>query len=147
MTDVLTREQRHRCMSRIRSKNTKPEVTLRSAVWARGLRYRLHDSRLPGRPDMAFISAKVAVFVDGCFFHGCPDHAVLPKTNRYFWGRKLSANVRRDRHVDAELRAIGWRAIRIWEHEVKSNLDSAVIRLILELGESSQPLREGPASR
>src|SRR4051794_33740524 len=96
MADVLNPEQRSRCMSRIKGKNTKPELMLRKALWAAGLRYRLH-TRLPGRPDLTFSGSRVVVFVDGCFWHSCPKHRTTPKTNAAFWNAKIGRNTARDR--------------------------------------------------
>jgi DNA mismatch endonuclease (patch repair protein) len=104
-------------MALIRSKNTKPEIRVRKALHAAGLRYRLHDKRLPGKPDLVFPGRGVAVFVNGCFFHqhtGCP-RARLPKSRRDFWEAKLRGNVERDRRKHAELAAAGWTVLVIWE--------------------------------
>lgn len=117
MVDVLTSAQRKYCMSRIRGKDTKPEIVLRKLLWAAGSRYRL-KTRLPGRPDIVFPRRKLAIFVDGCFWHGCPKHAVMPKTNRAFWHKKLYRNMERDREVNQQLRKLGWRVVRLWEHQV-----------------------------
>jgi len=102
-----------------RRRDTKPEVTLRSELWRRGLRYRV-DVGVTGRRrkvDIAFTRAKVAVFVDGCFWHHCPEHGTLPKANRAWWTEKLESNKSRDRDTDAKLDAAGWLVIRVWEHE------------------------------
>ena len=115
--DVLTPLQRSRCMSRIRGRNTRPEIALRVALWSLGLRYRLHYP-LPGKPDIAFPHQHVAVFVDGCFWHGCPEHSVKPKTNRTFWNEKLGKNMERDRRNEFKLTELGWTFVRFWEHEV-----------------------------
>lgn len=99
-------------------RDTPCELALRSAVHRLGLRYRV-DWTLPGtrrRADMAFASARVAVFVDGCFWHGCPRHATFPKANADWWRAKLAANVARDRDTDARLRKLGWKVLRFWEH-------------------------------
>lgn len=103
-------------LSRMPVKNTGPEVRLRQAMHAIGLRFRV-GAKLPGSPDVVFTRAKIAVFVDGCFWHACPEHGVLPKNNRAWWSDKLSRNVERDRQKDAELRALGWDVVRVWEHE------------------------------
>lgn len=123
--DVLSPEQRSRCMSRIRGTDTKPELKLRKALWHRGWRYRLHCKELPGRPDIVFVSQGVAVFVDGCFFHGCPKHYSPPESNAEFWSRKIEANKRRDAEVSAELEADGWHVLRIWEHEIDEDVEDA----------------------
>jgi DNA mismatch endonuclease (patch repair protein) len=104
-----------------RRTDTGPEVALRRALHARGLRFR-KDFRLDlpqrrVRPDVVFTRARVAVFVDGCFWHRCPEHATTPKLNADFWRTKLEDNVMRDRQVDAALAAAGWEVVRIWEHE------------------------------
>lgn len=101
-------------------RDTKPELAVRSAVWRRGLRYRVDFAPLPKmrrRADMVFTRAKVAVYIDGCFWHSCPEHATTPKANRDWWIEKLAANVRRDRDTDERLEVAGWTVVRIWEHE------------------------------
>lgn len=114
-------------------KNTAPEIALRSELHRRGLRYRVDRSVIPGvrrRADIVFVSAKVAVFVDGCFWHACPLHATWPKANAQFWREKIMTNVRRDRDTDARLQAAGWTVIRVWEHadwgEAAGDIDSIV---------------------
>lgn len=105
-----------------RRTDTKPEVALRSELHRRGLRFRKdHPIRVEGRrrirPDVVFTRARIAVFVDGCFWHGCPDHQVVPKSNPDYWIPKLRRNVERDRAADAALAAEGWTVLRYWEHE------------------------------
>ena len=131
----MTREQRSRCMSRIRNKDTGPELVLRQALWRRGLRYRLH-SKLPGKPDIVFKGRQVAVFVDGCFWHGCPLHGVKPKQNDAFWSDKLTKNRMRDEKVNSDLQALGWTVVRVWEHEIRDDVETAANRVVAELTES-----------
>lgn len=104
-----------------RSQDTKPEVRLRSDLHRRGLRFRknhpVHADGTRAHVDVCFTRARVAVFVDGCFWHGCPDHGTIPKSNRDYWAPKLQSNVERDRRVDAALTGEGWVVIRVWEHE------------------------------
>jgi DNA mismatch endonuclease, patch repair protein len=126
MADVLTPEQRRLNMSRIRGRNTKPEKRLRSALHAQGLRFRLHRRDLPGSPDIVFVGKKVAVFVDGCFWHGCPEHGVKPKTNGRFWLDKIKGNRERDRKATKKLRRLGWRVMRVWEHDLKRDVPHTV---------------------
>jgi len=107
-------------MKKVRRTGTSAEMELRRALHARGLRYRvdtpvISDKRR--RVDIAFISARVAVFVDGCFWHGCPQHATWPDSNADFWRQKIETNQRRDRDTDAQLRKAGWQVLRAWEHE------------------------------
>lgn len=100
-------------------RDTTPELLLRRELWRRGLRYRV-DHRVVGRRrrvDIAFTKARVAVFVDGCFWHSCPIHATRPKNNGEWWAAKLEANMTRDRATDRELVDAGWTVIRVWEHE------------------------------
>lgn len=121
-------EVRRRMVSQ-RRRDTGPELALRKALWARGLRYRVDYRLLPGlrrRADVAFIGSRVAVFVDGCFWHRCPDHGTTPRANREWWDHKLDGNVQRDRDTDARLRAAGWLVVRIWEHETAAD---AVVRV------------------
>jgi DNA mismatch endonuclease (patch repair protein) len=111
-------EARHR-MQVTRQRDTTCELALRSAAHRLGLRFRV-DWPLPNtrrRADLAFVSARVAVFVDGCFWHGCPSHGTWPKANAEWWRAKIEGNVRRDRDTDARLSAAGWRVLRFWEHE------------------------------
>ncbi|WP_086843765.1 very short patch repair endonuclease [Amycolatopsis kentuckyensis] len=107
-------------MSKQKSRNTGIEMALRKALHAAGLRYRVHRRPLESvrrEADIVFIGAKVAVFVDGCFWHGCPDHATWPKTNPQFWRDKIEGNRRRDTDTDIRLAEAGWLAVRVWEHE------------------------------
>lgn len=115
-------------MERQARRDTKPELALRSAVWRLGLRYRVDVAPIPGRrrADLVFTRAKVAVYVDGCFWHSCPEHATVPKANREWWVAKLQANVSRDRDTDARLGVQGWLVIRVWEHE---DMDAAARRI------------------
>ena len=108
-------------MSRNRGTDTKPEILLRRELWKRGLRYRL-AVKLIGKPDIVFKSARIAVFVDGCFWHGCPEHSVQPKTNSEFWRNKIERNRARDYKVTEALKNEGWHVLRIWEHEIKQSL-------------------------
>ena len=127
-SDVLTKAQRSHCMSRIRGRDTKPEITLRKALWKLGLRFRIHHG-LPGRPDIVFPRYRLVVFVDGCFWHRCPLHWRAPRTNSEFWEQKISGNQQRDAAVNGELDATGWRVIRLWEHEVKESPSAAAERI------------------
>ena len=115
-------------MSRNRGRNTKPEVTLRKACFALGMRYVL-NSKLPGKPDFVFPQHKVVVFVDGCFWHGCPDHYQAPATRPDFWRGKLLRNKARDASVTQQLNEAGWRVVRVWEHAVKSDLADSVAQI------------------
>jgi len=127
-------------MSRIRGRDTSPEVELRHAVWRLGLRYRLNRRVAGIRPDFIFPGLRLAVFVDGCFWHGCPDHYVRPRSsNAEFWASKLSQNVARDERQLKQLHAEGWRVIRVWEHEVEHR-PSATASFILEVAKEARAI-------
>jgi DNA mismatch endonuclease (patch repair protein) len=116
-------------MSRHPSKDTGPEVALRRILHARGLRYRVH-LHVPGLPrrtiDIAFPRAKVAVFIDGCFWHGCPEHGTLPRSNRDWWRQKLDGNRRRDEETAEHLARLGWHVMRFWSHDDLTQAADAV---------------------
>ncbi|HEY0696549.1 MAG TPA: very short patch repair endonuclease [Micromonospora sp.] len=108
-------------MRRMPRASTKPELAIRRELHRRGLRFRLHVPTLPGRPDVAFTRARVAVFVDGCFWHRCPEHGVLPRNNREWWKAKLDRNVQRDAEKDGALANLGWYPLHVWEHETPAH--------------------------
>jgi DNA mismatch endonuclease (patch repair protein) len=122
MTDKVSREQRSANMRAVRSRNTQPEVRVRQIAHALGYRFRLHFRKLPGNPDIAFPGRRKAVFVHGCFWHrhkGCR-RASIPKSNRAFWRAKLARNASRDAEELAAIRKQGWRALVVWECEIKN---------------------------
>ena len=123
MPDILTPSQRHLCMSRIRGKNTKPEILVRKGLHARGFRFRLHNKKLPGSPDIVLPKYGVAIMVNGCFWHGHKGcrYATKPKTNIEFWEAKIARNRHRDEVTTAHLEALGWTVITIWECELRTN--------------------------
>ncbi|MBV7668943.1 very short patch repair endonuclease [Streptomyces halstedii] len=115
---------RRRNMQAIRSRDTAPELSVRKLLHALGLRYRVAAKPLPElrrTADIVFRPAKLAVFIDGCYWHGCPEHYVPPKTNSGYWSDKVSRNVTRDRDTDSRLRDAGWTVLRFWEHESPDN--------------------------
>lgn len=126
-------------MSRIRAKNTQPERMMRAGLRAAGaVGYRLHYKSAPGRPDVAFVGRKVAVFVHGCFWHGCPHcQRYRPKTNRKWWTDKLAANQARDARKAAELKKAGWKMITVWECRLKKHPDREVSRVLAVLKRST----------
>lgn len=129
-------------MSRIRRRDTKPELLLRKALWARGLHgYRLDLARLPGRPDLTWTKRRVVVFIDGAFWHGHPS-AYKPGKSGAYWDEKIRRNVKRDREADAALRAMGWTVLRLWDFEVRKDLDGCVARI----REALRSAREGGAA-
>ena len=116
-------------MQRMPRSSTGPEILIRKELHRRGLRFRIGDRVLPGRPDIVFTAARIAVFVDGCFWHSCPDHGILPKNNRDWWREKLARNVERDREKDAQLEEMGWTVVHVWEHEPPPTAADTIERL------------------
>jgi DNA mismatch endonuclease (patch repair protein) len=114
MTDNLTKEQRSFCMSRIKSRNTKPELILKQKL--KGFNY---QPNVFGNPDFIDWKNKIAVFIDGCFWHKCPKHFIEPKSNRTYWLPKLNKNTIRDKEINLAYKNSGWNVIRIWEHKLE----------------------------
>lgn len=135
MTDVFTPAQRAAVMRRVKARDTGPERAVRRLLTAMGLRYRLHREDLPGRPDLALGPRRVALFVHGCFWHGhdCPRGARQPKQNAAYWRAKIDGNRARDARNAAELSAGGWRALTVWECELK-DMATLETRLRAEFG-------------
>src|SRR3954451_23839175 len=128
VADPLTAERRRALMARVRTKDTAPEVAIRRALWAAGIRgWRCHPKRVPGRPDLAWIGRRVAVFVDGAFWHGHPDHYWGQSGS--FWDEKIAGNRARDERVNGELAETGWTVLRLWDFEVRNDLPSCVERV------------------
>lgn len=130
MSDVLTKEQRHKNMQHIRSNNTKIEVLLRKALWEKGYRYRKNYKDLPGKPDIALTKYKIAIFCDGEFFHGKDWEVLRPRleksNNSEFWISKISRNRERDDEVNKKLLFMGWTVIHFWGNDIKKHTDECV---------------------
>ena len=131
-------------MARVRARDTRPEMTLRRALWAHGLRYRLHTSDLPGRPDIVFRPRRVAVFVHGCFWHrhDCSAGVREPRSNQAFWRGKFQANVARDKRAHAALAHAGWAIVVVWECELRRppQVRTAVERVCQALGVATRAI-------
>lgn len=139
MPDKLTPEQRSALMARVRTRNTAPEVALRRALYAAGIRgWRLHRA-LPGRPDLTFGRARLCVFVDGAFWHGHPDY--YRGQSGAFWDAKIARNRERDERVNRELVALGWRVLRLWDFEVERDPTDCARRVAEALGDEREPVR------
>jgi DNA mismatch endonuclease, patch repair protein len=135
MSDTLTAERRSWNMSRIKSKDTKPEVFVRSKLHHAGLCFRLHDKLLPGKPDMVLKKYNAVIFVNGCFWHrheGCPN-ATTPNTRREFWTEKFNRTMERDREQQEALKSLGWRVLCIWECELKRDAQWTISKIIKTL--------------
>jgi len=129
MPDNLTKKQRSYCMSRNKGKDTSIELKVRSAIHKRGLRFRKHYKGLPGNPDLVFVKAKVAVFIDGDFWHGYRFPCWKNQLSD-FWEKKISKNRERDRRNYNKIRKMGWSIIRVWEHEIKNDFDNCIDHII-----------------
>lgn len=135
MPDVFSKRKRSAVMAAIRSRGNKAtELRLITIFRAHGITGWRRGSTLPGRPDFVFRTRRLAVFVDGCFWHGCPIHGTRPKTNAAFWRRKISTNRTRDRLVTRTLRARGWLVVRIWEHELRRRTEARLLRRLRSHG-------------
>jgi DNA mismatch endonuclease (patch repair protein) len=140
--DIYSKEKRSECMSKIRSKNTKPELALRKALFSKGFRYRVNDTKLPGKPDIVLPKYKTVIFIHGCFWHrheGCK-YAYTPKTNTKFWVDKITSNTERDKANFQKLTALGWNVLIVWEceilHENKHNYKPFIDRIAAAIREN-----------
>lgn len=129
--DNLSKEKRSKVMASIRGKNTRPEIMIRKMLWQKGLRYRIHDRSIIGTPDISSKKEKLAIFIDGCFWHGCKRCYKEPKSNVGFWRKKILNNRKRRNSVRTQLRGEGWNVQEFWEHQVNSNPQS-IINSILQ---------------
>lgn len=129
--DKVDKKTRSRIMARVKSRGNKStEQRLRAMLVRRGISgWKVTPKNIEGNPDFAFPGFKVAVFVDGCFWHGCPKCCRMPETRRDYWERKIGGNAKRDKRVSARLRKRGWSVIRIWEHEIRDNPERAMARI------------------
>jgi len=133
MVDVHTKKQRSYNMSMIKGRNTKPELIIRKLLSSKGIRgYRL-NYKLSGKPDIVFTKYKLAIFVDGCFWHKCPKCFIEPDKNKKFWKNKINGNVERDKKVNQALKKGGWKVLRFWEHLLMGNPNLAYKQIIQEL--------------
>lgn len=126
MSDCFTPEKRSAVMKAVGRLDTAPEIKLRHALWRSGLRYRKNCKVEGTRPDVCFSKRRLVIFVDGCFWHGCPAHYTAPRNNADFWRAKLKRNQARDRRDDEALKAAGWEVLRFWECEVSRSLETVI---------------------
>jgi len=127
--DVFTSRQRSTIMSKIRSTNTRPELVIRNALWKKGLRYRIHDKSIIGTPDVSNKSKKIAIFIDGCFWHGCPTCYNKPQSNTVYWNQKLRYNKNRRNLVKKKLHDNNWKILEFWECNITDNIDGIVSKI------------------
>lgn len=132
MTDRITPEQRSRLMSRVKGKDTGIELIVRSELHKRGLRFRKHIKKLPGTPDIVFVKKKIAIFIDGDFWHGYRFNRWKKKLTPY-WEHKIENNIKRDKSNFAKLHRRGWKVLHIWDHQIKNNLRKQIDKVLIVL--------------
>ncbi|MCK5140161.1 MAG: very short patch repair endonuclease [Thermodesulfovibrionia bacterium] len=128
--DNLTSEQRRKNMQNIRSKNTMPELRIMRELRRRKVYFAVHVDKITGKPDIVFRRKKVLVFIDSDFWHGHPKRYIKPKTNWQYWQTKIDRNKKRDKEVNTSLRGEGWKIIRLWEYDIKRNIDKCINKLL-----------------
>lgn len=128
--DKVSKKIRSKTMSAIRSCDTKMELKFRGALFKRGVRYRKNVGNLPGKPDVSIKSKKIAIFLDSCFWHCCPQHFRHPQSNLEYWANKFSRNKLKDKRVNGQYKKMGWKVIRFWEHEVDKDLGNCIKKVI-----------------
>jgi len=133
MVDNLSNEKRSKVMASIGGKNTRPEITIRKMLWQKGIRYRIHNNTVFGTPDISIKKKKIAVFIDGCFWHGCSRCYREPTTNVEFWRNKVENNKKRRNKVRTQLRKDGWNVQEFWEHQVNSRPQDVISLIIKNL--------------
>jgi DNA mismatch endonuclease (patch repair protein) len=140
MADIWSKQKRSEVMSKIRSKNTKPEIMLRRALFELGYRYRIHNKTLPGKPDIVLSKYKTVIFIHGCFWHYHADcrEGRIPNTNSLFWKEKLLKNITRDQKHQESLKLLGWNVLICWECEIEKNKDAIVEKIIAFLNNSTK---------
>lgn len=129
MTDHVSKEKRSEMMRSVKSTHTKLEDRITKDLWAQGLRFRKNTNSLPGKPDISVKTKKKVVFIDSCFWHGCPIHFRLPKSNVEFWRNKITTNIHRDLKISAYYTTKNWSILRVWEHDVKNNYSAAIEKI------------------
>lgn len=135
-----TTKKRSKIMSKIRGKNTKPELLFRKALWAKGMRYRVNSKKIPGKPDVSIQKHKLAIFIDGEFWHGYnwDERKETIKSNRQFWIPKIERNMQRDREVNSKLENLGYTVFRFWDWEIKTELNKCIndVMVYIDIGEN-----------
>jgi len=136
MTDIVSKKKRSEIMSAVKSKDTKMEIIFRKAIQQKGFKYGKNSSKYFGKPDIVFKKYKTMIFLDSCFWHGCEKHCRIPTARQKYWREKIERNKTRDKEVNQFYKKIGWKVIRIWEHEVKKDLNKAVLKTICKIKKS-----------
>ena len=119
MTDIFSKDKRSIVMSMIKEKNSNIEREFATLLRYLDIKYKSHPKLLPGKPDFRLVNQEIVIFIDSCFWHGCRHHGSFPKSNKHFWKQKITRNKERDQEINREYKKMGWRVIRIWEHNLK----------------------------
>lgn len=127
--DVHSAKQRSYNMSQIKSKDTYTEIKFRRFIWENGIRGYRVKNKIVGKPDLYFPKQKLAIFIDGCFWHKCPEDYIRPKTKKSFWDKKIEENIKRDKVVNSKLKREGTEVVRFWEHEIEKNTNNFLLKL------------------
>lgn len=138
MVDRLSKEQRSKLMQAVKGKNTLLESKVTKELWHKGIRFRKNVKSLPGKPDIAIKKYKIAIFIDSCFWHGCPSHCKIPKSNVEYWTSKIQRNIQRDLEISEYYKTIGWTVFRIWEHELKDDFEGVINKIVFAIREKTQ---------
>lgn len=123
--DTVSKKKRSEIMSKVRSKDSKIEIEFRKKLWGAGFRYRKNSGKYFGKPDVVLPKYNTVIFIDSCFWHGCEKHGSMPQTREKFWRVKIKRNKERDKEVNKYYRKAGWKIMRVWEHDIKKNLNMA----------------------
>ncbi len=127
--DNVSSEVRKRTMQSVKSSNTKLENKVMKALWSKNIRYRKNVKDLVGHPDISIKNKKIVIFIDSCFWHGCPVHCRMPHSNESYWTKKIGNNKKRDESANKYYSDLGWTCVRIWEHELKEDFDLIVVKI------------------
>lgn len=133
MVDIFSRKKRSEIMSKVRNKDSKIEIEFRKKLWKAGFRYRKNSTKYFGKPDIVLKKFQTVIFIDSCFWHGCKKHGSMPQVRKKFWEKKLERNKQRDREVNRYYKKIGWKIIRIWEHNLKNNSEKSLNTILAKL--------------
>ncbi len=126
MADTVSKKKRSEIMGTVRSKDTKMEIAFRKAIWRKGFRYSKNSSKYFGKPDIVLKKYKTVIFLDSCFWHGCKKHCRIPIARKKYWTEKIERNKQRDKEVNSYYKKVGWKIIRVWEHDIKRNLEKII---------------------
>ena len=130
MSDTVSKKKRSEIMSKVRSRDSKIEIDFRKAIWKAGFRYSKNPTKYFGKPDLVLKKHKIVIFVDSCFWHGCKRHCRLPATRKKYWTEKIERNKQRDKEVNRHYKKIGWKVIRVWEHNLLKDFNKTIEKII-----------------